>query len=51
MKQEEEPKKVLLVAGDVYRPAAIDQLIALGKRIEVIFPTCMLLFVRSFSIH
>lgn len=35
LKQEEVPKKVLLVAGDVYRPAAIDQLIALGKRIEV----------------
>eukprot|EP00887_Chlorella_sp_A99_P001287 scaffold14.g1287.t1 len=27
--------KVLLVATDVYRPAAIDQLVALGQRIEV----------------
>ncbi|CAN0451483.1 unnamed protein product, partial [Hapterophycus canaliculatus] len=35
LKQEEEPKKVLLVAGDIYRPAAIDQLITLGKRIDV----------------
>ncbi|CBN76263.1 PFfh, plastid Ffh subunit of the signal recognition particle [Ectocarpus siliculosus] len=35
LQQEEEPKKVLLVAGDVYRPAAIDQLISLGKRIDV----------------
>lgn len=25
---------MLLVAGDVYRPAAIDQLITLGKKIE-----------------
>lgn len=33
--EEEESKKVLLVAGDIYRPAAIDQLISLGKRIEV----------------
>lgn len=30
----EEPNKVLLVAGDVYRPAAIDQLITLGNKIE-----------------
>eukprot|EP00903_Cladosiphon_okamuranus_P011894 g11171.t1 len=35
LKQEDEPKKVLLVAGDIYRPAAIDQLISLGNRIEV----------------
>lgn len=28
-------KKVLLVAGDVYRPAAIDQLCTIGKQIEV----------------
>ena len=28
-------KKVLLVAGDVYRPAAIEQLKVLGKQIEV----------------
>lgn len=28
-------KKVLLVAGDVYRPAAIDQLVTIGKQIEV----------------
>mgnify|MGYP002544605350 FL=1 len=28
-------KKVLLVAGDVYRPAAIDQLCTLGKQIDV----------------
>ena len=28
-------KKVLLVAGDVYRPAAIDQLKVLGQQIEV----------------
>ncbi|MCT4624652.1 MAG: signal recognition particle protein [Schleiferiaceae bacterium] len=28
-------KKVLLVAGDVYRPAAIDQLKVLGEQIEV----------------
>lgn len=26
---------MLLVAGDIYRPAAIDQLITLGKRIDV----------------
>lgn len=30
-----EGKKVLLVAGDVYRPAAIDQLIQLGEQIGV----------------
>ncbi len=28
-------KKVLLVAGDVYRPAAIDQLVTIGKQIDV----------------
>ena len=28
-------KRVMLVAGDVYRPAAIDQLEALGKQIDV----------------
>ena len=28
-------KKVLLVAGDVYRPAAIDQLKVLGEQIQV----------------
>lgn len=28
-------KKVLLVAGDVYRPAAIDQLSTIGRQIEV----------------
>ncbi len=28
-------KKVLLVAGDIYRPAAIDQLVTIGKQIEV----------------
>lgn len=28
-------KKVLLVAGDVYRPAAIDQLVTIGKQINV----------------
>lgn len=31
----EEPNKVLLVAADVYRPAAIDQLVTLGEKIEV----------------
>lgn len=40
------PKKVLLVAGDVYRPAAIDQLIALGKRIEVRTVCCLLYYFR-----
>ncbi len=28
-------KKVLLVAGDIYRPAAIDQLCTIGRQIEV----------------
>ena len=28
-------KKVLLVAGDIYRPAAIDQLVTVGKQIDV----------------
>jgi signal recognition particle subunit SRP54 len=28
-------KRVLLVAGDIYRPAAIDQLCTIGKQIEV----------------
>ena len=28
-------KKVLLVAGDVYRPAAIDQLCTIGKQVDV----------------
>ena len=28
-------KKVLLVAGDVYRPAAIEQLVTIGKQIDV----------------
>lgn len=28
-------KRVLLVATDVYRPAAIDQLVTLGQRIQV----------------
>jgi len=28
-------KKVLLVAGDIYRPAAVDQLVTLGKSIDV----------------
>lgn len=31
----DEGKKVLLVAADVYRPAAVDQLMTLGKRINV----------------
>ncbi len=30
-----EGKKVMLIAGDVYRPAAIDQLKTLGKQIDV----------------
>ena len=30
-----ENKKVLMVAGDIYRPAAIDQLVTLGKQIDV----------------
>ena len=29
-------KRVLMVATDVYRPAAIDQLVKLGERIKVI---------------
>ena len=32
---QKERKKVLLVAGDIYRPAAIDQLEILGKEIGV----------------
>jgi len=28
-------KKVLLVATDIYRPAAIDQLVKLGKKVDV----------------
>ena len=28
-------KRVLMVATDVYRPAAIDQLVKLGERIQV----------------
>ena len=28
-------KRVLMVATDVYRPAAIDQLVSLGERIKV----------------
>ncbi len=28
-------KKVMMVATDVYRPAAIDQLVKLGKKIDV----------------
>lgn len=35
LKLKKEGKKVLLVACDVYRPAAIDQLKALGKQIDV----------------
>ena len=35
LKLKREGKKVLLVAGDVYRPAAIDQLETLGREIEV----------------
>jgi signal recognition particle subunit SRP54 len=30
-----EGKKPLLVAADVYRPAAIDQLVQLGKQIDI----------------
>lgn len=30
-------KRVLMVATDVYRPAAIDQLVKLGERIQVCF--------------
>jgi signal recognition particle subunit SRP54 len=33
--KEETPRKVLLVAGDIYRPAAIEQLQTLGGRIGV----------------
>jgi signal recognition particle subunit SRP54 len=35
LKLKKEKKKVLLVAGDVYRPAAIDQLEVLGKEIDI----------------
>ena len=28
-------KKPLLVAGDIYRPAAVDQLVTLGKQLDV----------------
>ena len=35
LKLRQEGRKVLLVAGDVYRPAAIDQLEALGTQINV----------------
>ena len=35
LKLRREGKKVLLVAGDVYRPAAIDQLAIIGKEINV----------------
>jgi signal recognition particle subunit SRP54 len=35
LKLKKEKKKVLLVAGDVYRPAAIDQLEVLGREIDV----------------
>jgi len=31
----EKTEKILMIAADVYRPAAIDQLITLGKRIDV----------------
>lgn len=34
-KNEEEGAKVLLVAGDIYRPAAIEQLQTLGARLEI----------------
>eukprot|EP00188_Purpureofilum_apyrenoidigerum_P005488 Plantae.Rhodophyta-Purpureofilum_apyrenoidigerum.ctg7188.p1 GENE.Plantae.Rhodophyta-Purpureofilum_apyrenoidigerum.ctg7188~~Plantae.Rhodophyta-Purpureofilum_apyrenoidigerum.ctg7188.p1 ORF type:complete len:537 (+),score=119.97 Plantae.Rhodophyta-Purpureofilum_apyrenoidigerum.ctg7188:89-1699(+) len=33
-KKEDKPQKVLLVAADVYRPAAIEQLQTLGKQID-----------------
>ncbi|CAM9153993.1 unnamed protein product [Choristocarpus tenellus] len=33
--EDKEPRKVLLVAADIYRPAAIDQLQTLGERIQV----------------
>ncbi|CAN0175710.1 unnamed protein product, partial [Phaeothamnion confervicola] len=32
---EDPPRKVLLVAGDIYRPAAIEQLQTLGRSIDV----------------
>lgn len=35
MFQRKQGKRVLMVATDVYRPAAIDQLVTLGKRLEV----------------
>lgn len=35
LRLKKEKKKVLMVAGDVYRPAAIDQLEVLGKEIDV----------------
>ncbi|MFA6716514.1 MAG: signal recognition particle protein [Victivallaceae bacterium] len=35
LKLKKDKKKVLLVAGDVYRPAAIDQLEVLGREIDV----------------
>ena len=35
LKLKRDGKKVMLVAGDVYRPAAIDQLETLGKEIDV----------------
>ena len=34
-KKQEYAQKILLVAGDVYRPAAIEQLQTLGKRLEI----------------
>ena len=34
-KKEEKEEKILMIAADIYRPAAIDQLITLGKKIEV----------------
>ncbi len=35
-------KRVLMVATDVYRPAAIDQLVSLGERINVRCLSCQL---------
>ena len=35
LKLKKDKKKVLLVAGDIYRPAAIDQLEVLGREIDV----------------
>ncbi|CAM9360245.1 unnamed protein product [Discosporangium mesarthrocarpum] len=35
LEEGKEPRSVLLVAGDIYRPAAIDQLQTLGQQIEV----------------